>query len=503
MSCSHSFCKKCLEDLVQRHTDGSFPCPSCRADIEIPAEGPSAFQSNHYITADELEKARNETEAVCPLHLKKNLNMFCIRCDTLICTDCKMGHHLHHKSQTLQDASQEAKGQLSRDKERIKKVVEDLEKKVAERSQDQSEFKDKKAAVECEIRQRHATIVEAADKYRDEALVALDQDCKIIGDSQSTALDTAQKNLEAAHKLQQSIDKAVESGEDRQLVMVAKEMRSGHGSQESVEKLAVEPLKVMTRPICLGDSPSDDAVFVRMKKFIGVGKQVQFSSSSPSKVNVKEEFTCGKEVDAVPFCVCPLYDGTLKISFDGQYNRKETCLVHVYPNGTEISCKSSADELASMQQRASGMFLGYERKRMSTCVKCHSKGYYCLTKYGKGQAHFQKIRVLTKKTLAQERCLMLLIACNHHRAVDINAGETMFVVVEEGSSADDRRQVKLFQRDHRQQVQQAASTYTSPVLPYQPADVCFFTLGAEEVYLVWDVVAPQKFVLFMHTMFLM
>ena len=492
LSCSHSFCEKCLEDLIQRHTDGSFPCPSCRKDIEIPAEGPSAFQSNHYITADELEKARNETEALCSLHPKKNLSMFCIECDALICMDCKLGHHLHHKSQSLQDASQEAKGQLSKDKERIKIVVEGLEKKVAERSQDQSEFKEKKAAVEQEIRQRHSAVVEAADKYRDEALATVNKKCKKIEESQSTALDTAQKNLEAVHKLQQSIDKAIESGEDHQLVRVAKEMRAGHGSQKSVDKLAVEPLKVMSRPVYLGETPRDDAMFTSMKKFIGTGKLVQLSSSSASEVRVREEFKCGKEMDAAPFCICPLDGGTL-ISFDWQYNRKEMCLVQVSSEGKEIFSESSADAFASMRRGFDGKMIGYSNKTefSHTLVKCSSKEHCWLRSSGQGIAQFARFRVVTYEPFKTNEYGKFHIECNHHRAVDIDAAETVLVVVEEGNNVGDSRQVKLFQPGRRTTLHTFSSTYTSPVSPYQPADVCFFTLGTEEVYVVWDFVAPH------------
>ncbi|KAK3580011.1 hypothetical protein CHS0354_001672 [Potamilus streckersoni] len=50
LSCFHTFCYICLEDIVQRNEiKGSFECPLCRACISIPANGVAGFQSNFYV----------------------------------------------------------------------------------------------------------------------------------------------------------------------------------------------------------------------------------------------------------------------------------------------------------------------------------------------------------------------------------------------------------------------------------------------------------------------
>ncbi|XP_076436543.1 tripartite motif-containing protein 59-like [Babylonia areolata] len=82
LSCSHTFCQKCLEDLIQQSSQETFPCPACRKDIEVPAQGASAFQTNFYISQDGLDRARDDT--ICSVHLRRRLDMFCLECDNLI-----------------------------------------------------------------------------------------------------------------------------------------------------------------------------------------------------------------------------------------------------------------------------------------------------------------------------------------------------------------------------------------------------------------------------------
>ncbi|KAL8596885.1 hypothetical protein ACOMHN_065835 [Nucella lapillus] len=74
LPCSHTFCQKCLEDLISQHPGGTFPCPACK-DIEVPAKGSPGFQSNLYIDAEELDRARHVS--TCSVHLQKHLEMFC------------------------------------------------------------------------------------------------------------------------------------------------------------------------------------------------------------------------------------------------------------------------------------------------------------------------------------------------------------------------------------------------------------------------------------------
>nr|KAG5696876.1 hypothetical protein BaRGS_035286 [Batillaria attramentaria] len=60
--------------------------------------------------------------------------------------------------------------------------------------------------------------------------------------------------------------------------------------------------------------------------------------------------------------------------------------------------------------------------------------------------------------------------------------EQLFVVLEEAQTPDLQRTVRLYRRPQPG----AIATYSPPVAPFQPSDVCFYTLGGHEVLLVAD-----------------
>nr|KAG5695462.1 hypothetical protein BaRGS_011304 [Batillaria attramentaria] len=60
--------------------------------------------------------------------------------------------------------------------------------------------------------------------------------------------------------------------------------------------------------------------------------------------------------------------------------------------------------------------------------------------------------------------------------------EQLFVVLEEAQAPDLQRTVRLYRRPQPD----AIATYSPPVAPFQPSDVCFYTLGDHEVLLVAD-----------------
>jgi hypothetical protein len=86
----------------------------------VPPGGASAFQNNVYIEADKLQRAREETQGLT--HACATFDLFCVKCDTLICVSCKLGSHLHHESLTLQDAATAARATIDRERGRLAKA---------------------------------------------------------------------------------------------------------------------------------------------------------------------------------------------------------------------------------------------------------------------------------------------------------------------------------------------------------------------------------------------
>nr|KAG5695460.1 hypothetical protein BaRGS_011302 [Batillaria attramentaria] len=342
-----------------------------RGDIQLPSGGVSAFRSNFYIKPEDLDKARNST--FCSKHPKKELEVYCVRCDVLICVTCLVNSHKQHEAEDISEATDWLKAQLRKDKSRLDDSVMTVKTNAAEaRRQEEKELKDKKSAVKDAILNRHATLQTALDKFRDDALTSLDKITDEIETQLATNSDCQQENLEELTKLQQRVQQAVDSGAGCELVTVAREMRCGRGSEEAVQKLTTKQMTTVCRPV-LRFSATLDATLERMRDYMGSAAKMEMAVSAP-EVTVMEQFRCREDPDTDVCHVCPLTDGKVSVS------------------------------------------------------------------------------------------------------------EQLFVVLEEAQAPDLQRTVRLYRRPQPD----AIATYSPPVAPFQPSDVCFYTLDGHEVLLVAD-----------------
>ncbi|XP_071946949.1 tripartite motif-containing protein 59-like [Antedon mediterranea] len=108
LSCSHTFCKLCIEKLIDSN-GGKYKflstlinCPNCRALTHI-KEGnvdalPSAFQFNNVI--EWINKKQEKTNRVCREH-GVQLNFFCLNCLQFVCGDDLRLTENHEEHTTL------------------------------------------------------------------------------------------------------------------------------------------------------------------------------------------------------------------------------------------------------------------------------------------------------------------------------------------------------------------------------------------------------------------
>ncbi|KAJ8013309.1 hypothetical protein DPEC_G00051930 [Dallia pectoralis] len=116
LPCSHSFCKKCLEGIL----DGNnrelvwrppLKCPSCRK--ETPQNGINSLQINYSLRG--IVEKYNRIRVLprmtqCPHHSDQPLNIFCATDLKLICGFCATtGEHNGHQFSSLDDAYEREK----------------------------------------------------------------------------------------------------------------------------------------------------------------------------------------------------------------------------------------------------------------------------------------------------------------------------------------------------------------------------------------------------------
>lgn len=113
--CSHSFCKKCLEGLLEGNRGPAFraplKCPTCRK--ETPHNGANSLQVNYSLRGivDKFSKIKVMPKmSVCKQHCGQPLNIFCATDLKLICGFCATtDDHKGHKFSSLEDAYEREK----------------------------------------------------------------------------------------------------------------------------------------------------------------------------------------------------------------------------------------------------------------------------------------------------------------------------------------------------------------------------------------------------------
>ncbi|KFZ47780.1 Tripartite motif-containing protein 59, partial [Antrostomus carolinensis] len=115
LPCSHTFCRNCLEGVIQLSSNFSIwrplriplKCPNCRSIAEIPAAGTESLPINFALKAI-IEKYRQEDRCdapTCGEHHGQPLNVYCLLDRKLVCGHClTIGKHNGHPIGDLQSA---------------------------------------------------------------------------------------------------------------------------------------------------------------------------------------------------------------------------------------------------------------------------------------------------------------------------------------------------------------------------------------------------------------
>ncbi|XP_035276337.1 tripartite motif-containing protein 35-like [Anguilla anguilla] len=95
LSCSHSFCKACLQQYWEQK--GSQECPICRrrSSKNQPSISMSLRNICEAFLKERSQRAKAGSEVLCSLHSEK-LKLFCLDDDEPICVDCLTGTHRNH-----------------------------------------------------------------------------------------------------------------------------------------------------------------------------------------------------------------------------------------------------------------------------------------------------------------------------------------------------------------------------------------------------------------------
>ncbi|KAK7088305.1 tripartite motif-containing protein 54-like [Littorina saxatilis] len=480
LPCHHTFCAQCITDVANRHTGGTFPCPSCREPTSLPQGGVAALQANFYI-----KKQSENSEEMCKLHTKRELEFYCVRCQEAICINCKMTKHEQHQTDDLHTAIQQKHKELLTDKSRLQKAEEHLRESLKTTRAEQQAVLDKKAAVEKNIRDRHAVMVAAADKFRDEALDSLRSVSTDIDIGIDQILKQQEGDLEKCLDIQRQVERACNSGRASDVITVVQEMKTGRGSEQAIKKLTPQGLDTVYRPV-LSFKVTGNVILQTTRDFMGTVTKMEMEVAAP-EVRVVKRFPCGQEADIEVFSLCHDDEDppVVRVSFERR-QLKEDAPGELYSEDGQYKQTSVYVGKVSQKRYAKGkdMSLTSQADCVDTFCKSLSTAHFILENDLSGEAEVDIARVITTNPFKTERKRYVTVNVGAHRAFDVDDTEQFFVVVEEPQLPDVWRKVKLYRRPGAH----AISTYSPPAhLPCcQPSDVCFYRLGGQHVLLVTD-----------------
>ena len=486
LSCHHSFCCQCIQQVADRYKLGTFPCPSCRALINLPPGGVAALQTNFYLPEAKRHAGEAQSRDRCKTHAKKEVEFYCEACDKPICLNCKLTQHEGHRTTDISKAAKSKRQDLRIDHDRFKRAVSTVKGQVAGRQEELRALQQKKQALKADIERRHQLIVNAADSWQQEAIQSLHSVTAEIEGDVSKQLTQRQRQLDSILDIQQQLQDAIHSGTDCDVISMSKKMKSRHGSQWNVDKMTSQENKVIVRPV-LQFNATADVMVEKTRDYLGSVKKMEMTVTQDD-VTAKERFTCSVEpgLDVFSLCHRDKKPPVVCISYDAKTLPKSDMPRKSFKETGECVSTSRGKEVGRLTYRrhAKGrcMFLTLQPGRFRTYSKSLTAAHFRLKNYLTGQAKIIREKVLSTKPIVTELQTHFSINVGPHRTFDVDETEQRFVVVEDAQPPCMWRSVRLYRRPQ----DTAVATYSAPTATFQPSDVCFYRLGGQPVLLITD-----------------
>ena len=406
-------------------------------------------------------------------------------CDKPLCINCLLTEHKLHKIEDLHAAADRKKNELKADLARLAQAVANMAERVGTTEREQKALLDKEKVVERNISERHATIVAAADKFRDEALDSLRSVSADIRKRIDRILKQQRGNLDKLRKTRRDLDQAVRTGTDGEVIAVTKAMKSGCGSKHSVRRLmTTQMIGDLSRPV-LHFNVTTDVMVQKVGGFLGTVSRMDTKATVP-EMTVTKRFRCGADTDTEIFSLCPVDEDppSVWVSYERRGLETEEAPSEKFNEqgkllytSTAFKGKSSYKRYAKGEYMCTGPYTGG-----TIMSKSPTAGGFRLESYCSGEAIIRRVNVTSTHQYNIEKTAWFTIDVGDRRAFDVDDTEQFFAVIEEARSPYVLRKVLLYRRPEKN----ACADYTPPTAVFQPSDVCFCRMNGQQLLLVAD-----------------
>ncbi|XP_050925094.1 E3 ubiquitin-protein ligase TRIM39-like [Lates calcarifer] len=170
LSCSHSFCKDCLQSWWRE--EKTHECPVCkrRSSMEIP---PPNFELKNQCESFLQERDQRSSEALCSLHSEK-LKLFCLDHQQPVCVVCRDSeNHNKHSFRPIDEAARQHKKELQETLEPLKKKLKDFERVKVKFDQTAGHIKVQARHTERQIKEQFKKLHQFLEEEEEARMAAL------------------------------------------------------------------------------------------------------------------------------------------------------------------------------------------------------------------------------------------------------------------------------------------------------------------------------------------
>ncbi|XP_053291382.1 E3 ubiquitin-protein ligase TRIM35 isoform X2 [Pleuronectes platessa] len=175
LSCSHSFCKVCVENWWRGKEEKLCPLCKSRSSKRKP---PCNLVLKNLCEAFLLERDQSSSPALCSLHSEK-LRLFCLDHQQPVCVICRDSEiHTDHTIRPINEAAQQPKKQLQETLEPLKKKLQSFERVKLEFEQTAEHIKVQAGLTETKIKEQFKKLHQFLEEEEEARMAALREEEK-------------------------------------------------------------------------------------------------------------------------------------------------------------------------------------------------------------------------------------------------------------------------------------------------------------------------------------